>query len=195
MTERLKVSKLDAARRQLETAILLYFNGADPVSIHTLATAAHEVLRNLGAKANSPMLLERSMASLPKELTDVIQKAMRMPQNFFKHADRDADECMDFSPRLTEYFILDAMAKYMELTGELTLMLKAYEQWFTVHNPEFWAHTPLREFAQQGHRELGTLTRMEFLKQSMDHSLPLAGGRPNPHAPADGNRASARFRR
>jgi len=29
----LKVSKLDVARRQLETAVKLYFNDADPVSI------------------------------------------------------------------------------------------------------------------------------------------------------------------
>jgi hypothetical protein len=30
-----KVSKLDAAKRQLETAIRLYFSDGDPVSIHT----------------------------------------------------------------------------------------------------------------------------------------------------------------
>jgi hypothetical protein len=30
----LQVSKLDAARRQVETAIRLYFAEADPVSIH-----------------------------------------------------------------------------------------------------------------------------------------------------------------
>ena len=32
------VTKLDAARRQLRTAIRLWFQEADPVSIHTLLT-------------------------------------------------------------------------------------------------------------------------------------------------------------
>jgi hypothetical protein len=43
----MKLSKLDVARRQLETAITLYFHESDPVSIHTLTAAAHGVLRDL----------------------------------------------------------------------------------------------------------------------------------------------------
>lgn len=31
------VTKIDAARRQLEVAVLLYFNDRDPLAIHTLA--------------------------------------------------------------------------------------------------------------------------------------------------------------
>jgi len=38
----IKVSKLDAARRQLETAIRLYFSEADPISIHALMSAAYQ---------------------------------------------------------------------------------------------------------------------------------------------------------
>ena len=37
--QKLHVTKLDAARRQLETAITLWFHDGDPVSIHTLAAA------------------------------------------------------------------------------------------------------------------------------------------------------------
>ena len=38
------LSKLDVARRQLETAIRLYFYDGDFVSTHTLAAAACKVL-------------------------------------------------------------------------------------------------------------------------------------------------------
>lgn len=175
MTERLKISKLDAARRQLETAILLYFNEADPVSIHTLAAAAHEILRNLGAMTSSPMLLERSMEQLPPELRDAIQKGMRIPQNFFKHADRDADELLDFAPGLTELALLDAIVKYMELTGEQTLLLRAYEKWFEIQKPEFWAHTSLRDLTQKAHKEFGMLGRMDFFAQFMATGPVLTG--------------------
>lgn len=54
---KLKISKLDAAKRQLETAIRLYFNEADPISIHTLAGAAHTILSDINKKyGGRPML-------------------------------------------------------------------------------------------------------------------------------------------
>jgi hypothetical protein len=46
-SRKIKISKLDAARRQLDTAIRLYFMEGDPVSVHTLAAAAFEILKDL----------------------------------------------------------------------------------------------------------------------------------------------------
>jgi hypothetical protein len=45
------VSKLDAARRQLRAAIRLWFQGEDPVAIHTLISAAHEIVHTLFKRA------------------------------------------------------------------------------------------------------------------------------------------------
>lgn len=45
MTE--PISKIDGARRQLDTAIDLYFDDADSLSVHTLAFAAFKVLFDL----------------------------------------------------------------------------------------------------------------------------------------------------
>ena len=47
MKKKIKISKLDAAKRHLETAIRLYFNYGDPIAIHTLACAAHGILSDL----------------------------------------------------------------------------------------------------------------------------------------------------
>lgn len=55
----IKVTKLEAARRQLETAVILYFNDKDAVSIHTLACAAHEIIEHLNKKEGGmPLILE-----------------------------------------------------------------------------------------------------------------------------------------
>jgi hypothetical protein len=43
----LRLTKLDAARRQLRSAIVMFLEGRDPVSIYTLASAAQDVLRSL----------------------------------------------------------------------------------------------------------------------------------------------------
>jgi hypothetical protein len=44
------VTKLDVAKRQIETAIVLYFAECDPVSIHTLCRAGYDVIHALNKK-------------------------------------------------------------------------------------------------------------------------------------------------
>src|SRR6266478_5939088 len=48
----LKLKKLDAAQRQLRTAITLWFHDGDPVAIHALAFAAYEVIHTVSKKRN-----------------------------------------------------------------------------------------------------------------------------------------------
>jgi hypothetical protein len=186
MTEGLKISKLDAARRQLETAILLYFNEADPVSIHTLTAAAHEILRDLSLHIDSPMLLERSFEHLPEELRNKIHNAMRQPQNFFKHADRDPQESFEFVPGMTEWILVDGMGKYFELTGERTLILRTYDAWFGARHSEFSKHIPLDAPIQKARKEVRTMSRMEFFSYCMVGGAALVGVTPNPVIRADG---------
>jgi hypothetical protein len=54
MTNRTKitVTKIDAAKRQLRTAIRLWFEDGDPVSIHALAFAAYEIAHVVSKKRN-----------------------------------------------------------------------------------------------------------------------------------------------
>jgi hypothetical protein len=44
---KLRVNKLDAARRQIDTAICMLFAEDDPVAVHTLVCAGWQVLRDL----------------------------------------------------------------------------------------------------------------------------------------------------
>lgn len=47
-SKKIKVSKQDAARRQINSAITLYFLSEDPVSTHTLACVANGILKGFG---------------------------------------------------------------------------------------------------------------------------------------------------
>ena len=134
MEEKLKLSKLDVAKRQLETAIRLYFND-DPVSIHTLTCAAHEILSDLNKEYNgNPMILSDYVIS-DKYKTEW-NKKIREPQNFFKHADKDGGKNIDFIPEVTQYFIFDAISKYQEMTGEIIYYFAIFRGWFAAHNIE-----------------------------------------------------------
>lgn len=161
----LRIGKLDAARRQLNAALTLYFDEGDVVAIHTITGAAHEVLRDLAGQAGQHMLIEGSLIQgIGVEFTNEIMAIVRRPQNFFKHADRDPEAVLEFSPHVTELLLLDGIAKCLEMTAEQTDFERAYEKWFFVHNPQFWKHTPLRDFAAQAGQLFGNLSRQEFLR-------------------------------
>lgn len=128
---KIKVSKLDATRRQLETAVRLYFSEADPVSIHTLVSAAYQVLSDVNkAHGGSPMLKEQIPTWVRPDATDEAKRRLNEAANFFKHADRDHDEVLEFAEEPTELLLYDAVRKYRELTGETVPVLGVYDAWF-----------------------------------------------------------------
>lgn len=160
-----KVTKLDAARRQLEAAAELHFREGDTVSIHTLVAAGHQLLIDLAGKTGQQGLLQRTFATLPEGLRRELTKHFRHPQNFFKHAERDSGDEIEFSPRQTEVMLVDAMGLYFQLTGDQPRLLRAFELWFLVHRPEFLGEIlpetiAKTEAARQG---LKALSRPEFL--------------------------------
>jgi hypothetical protein len=131
---RVILSKVEVARRQLETAINMYFNDGEPVSIHTLVTAAFEVLRDINSSRNgSPMFTDpNASVVVPSEKKGVARQALRKAQNFFKHADEDPDGVLDFNPEATAFYILDAVEKYRELNGENPPIMRVFALWARV---------------------------------------------------------------
>jgi hypothetical protein len=133
------VSKADAARRQLISAIRLYFDGGDEVAIHTLAAAARNVLIDLCEHkgVRHPLLLEQMLKDLVKEEhhKEVLTK-FREAENFFKHADRDPAAEMEFNSDRTDYILLEAVEAYTALTGERVPELHAYRGWYVMHHQD-----------------------------------------------------------
>lgn len=91
------VTKIDAAERQLRVAIRLFFERKDMIAVHTLAAAALEVLRQLGASVGFKSI----MFDLPDDLIipekrKEIVEIFRQAQNFFKHAGKDPNAEMPF---------------------------------------------------------------------------------------------------
>lgn len=63
MQKLLKISKLDAAKRQLETVIRMYFNSGDPVSIHTLAAAGYNLIRDINSNRGGTSMIVKDCIS------------------------------------------------------------------------------------------------------------------------------------
>jgi hypothetical protein len=132
------VSKLDAAKRQLETAIRLYFSDGDPVSIHTLTGASYNILRDITKhKGVEPMLFkDRMLDSVKPEYREMFIKKVNGAENFFKHGDRDHEAALDFNADMSELLIIDACAQYKKLAGEEPSLFAIYRVWFTANRPD-----------------------------------------------------------
>ena len=134
------MTKLDAARRQLETAITLWFHEADPVSIHTLTGAAHKLLYDIKTKAGGPTMLPDPEGIHPEYLAEW-RKILFRAQNFFKHADKDPKDTIFFAPQMIQALMLDACDCYRMLTHGQRPLMQLFMLWFMIHEPHFfWPH-------------------------------------------------------
>jgi hypothetical protein len=103
----IKVSKIDAARRQLQTAIKLWFSAGDPVATHTLAFASYEILHAVSKKRDAtrpPLIFDSPL--IPEKYRSEVNIAFKKHAYFFKHGDRDPEAVIEFHPRMSEGFIL-----------------------------------------------------------------------------------------
>lgn len=147
MNKNIKISKLDAAKRQLETAIRLFFNDADPISIHTLASAAHCILSDLNKKVGGHPMIVSDFLILEKYKQE-FRKKISEAKNHFKHADKDPDAVIDFYPEINDFLLYDACSKYEELTGESVSYFRIFAGWFVSGNLKAFSFD--KKFQQYG---------------------------------------------
>ena len=140
------ITKIDAAKRQLETAITLWFHDDDPVSIHTLASAAQEILHPLAKKAGTfEGTLDTIYAADGHE--DEWLASIRFYHNFFKHGAKDADASIKLNPEVNTYLIRTVIQVYQKFTGTTTPVMNAYIVRFIfshphVHDGDPYPHIP-----------------------------------------------------
>jgi len=134
-----KINKLDAACRQLNTAITLWFNDGDTVSIHTLACSAHQIVHDINQqRGDRDLIYDRLIYDSLKIKDEYRREAKRLlkhPYNFFKHADNDAFDTVEFKPILTEYFIMFTSLGLEILGRQPDPIRAAFNFYFGLRNP------------------------------------------------------------
>ena len=168
----IKISKLDAARRQIDTAVRLYFDYGDPVSIHTLAAAGFEILRDLDKHGPKTGTFYEDMAQYFRpEYHKVVIDTLRKAQNFFKHADLDPEAVLEFSVAEPEFLLVGACSKFRDFGGYRSAELGAFVIWSVMQNPDmisFETPAPIpAEFSFQPHQ------RREFFAAVMRFAGPV----------------------
>lgn len=128
---RARLTKLDVARRQLATAIDLFFAGRDVVSVYSLATNAWEVVDVLCRKAGVASFSVQARENVPAG-KDLKLSYINSPyRNFLKHADADSEKTLPPLPdSQVEGVLFLAVEDYMRLNGRSPLQFQVFQLWY-----------------------------------------------------------------
>ena len=129
MDEHIHISKLEAAKRQLDVAVRLLFDDGDPVAVHTLVGAASVIISNLVEKHHPDKSWDKFAQQANKITASEYFQVMRKPQNFLKHARGDADATLDFDPKDTESVAFWAVMNLGNF-GRLSMEASVLQLWY-----------------------------------------------------------------
>jgi hypothetical protein len=138
----LRINKIDAARRQLETAIELFLEDKDIVSIHALASGARGILLDI---ARTRALPEGFLQFVKPEYRKEVDAVLKEPQNFFKHGGRDPNEEFIYPPQICLFFLFEAAEIFLSIVGgNLPPKIQAMRAYFAWSHPEMLAKDEAR---------------------------------------------------
>lgn len=164
----IKVTKIEAAQRQIDAAIRMLFRNEDPVPIHTLVMAGFRILRDLASKS-SESHMEASVAAIIKPgMESKLWGQFHSFSNFLKHADKDPNKIFDdVQEEVNDIALLLASFYYQDLGQEFTPEMLALVAWYTAIRPKLLrsdTNELFREKVSMARSTLIGLDRKEQLK-------------------------------
>lgn len=133
----MQISKIDIAKRQLETAIDLYFSDGDYLAVITLAGAAEEILGKLLQRRGDRAMID-DLVELDRELTggrpfEEIRKEANGARNSLKHANDPNEDQVNIEPGEATAMLARAIVNYAWLAKSATpSMLRLYDHLIAV---------------------------------------------------------------
>jgi hypothetical protein len=127
----IQITKLEAALRQLETAIVLWFHNCDSLSIHTLASSAYQIIYDLNKHQQGPPMTPDSDYIKPED-QEKVRRALKKWSNFLKHADNDPTKTIFFNSLSNDYLLFDAVISYSIVAKETKPILRCFYIWFLI---------------------------------------------------------------
>ncbi len=125
------LTKLDVARRQLAVAIRLFFDERDPVSVHTLAANAWEIVDVLCINKGIESFSEQTRKNIPNGKSLKYHYINGPYRNFFKHADRDPDATLDgFSDDKNDHLLFMVVEDLLRLEQTKLFECVVFQPWY-----------------------------------------------------------------
>ncbi|RTL73323.1 MAG: hypothetical protein EKK41_00150 [Hyphomicrobiales bacterium] len=155
------ITKIEAARRQLVTAIRLFFEDADSVSVYALAHAAWEVLDALCTHRDKTRFREEMTRATGLSEAE-IKKIANYGRNFFKHADRKPDDALEnFSDDLNDHVLMAACFDYGELADSKPMEMQVFQIWYFAAHPDKALRPEMDQIIDAGQRLFSNLSNAD----------------------------------
>jgi hypothetical protein len=139
--------------------VRLHFGGVDPVSAHTLAAAACEILRDVAKHRGVHHPFRNEILPLvPPAKKDEFFRLFKKPQNFLKHATTDPDGSMELKPEFTDWLLFEAARAHFALAGYDTPETRVIAMWFCCKYPDVILDGP--------HKDAVTIP---YARSTLDH--------------------------
>jgi hypothetical protein len=137
-----KITRLDAVRDQLHSAIRAYFLWDDLVSALTLAGAAERVLsdkQSADGLFGMDAFSIRSMVNLyiKDEYQPEAAKLFRADYDFFRHADRKPQNDYELSEEWVDFLLLISIGSFEFLCEQRTEIMTTFVWWFSMKYPHW----------------------------------------------------------
>jgi len=127
-----KISKLEAAKRQLDAAIRMWFKNEDMLAIHTVSRAAFRVLFDITKEGDVKKALDT-------HIKKVGAARFNEETNFLKHADQDPGAAIDENFHVfTEAGIGMAIGLYKHHDQKLSPEMVSFLVWTHFMRPKFY---------------------------------------------------------
>ncbi len=148
------IDKLEAACRQINTAIALWFNDDDAISIHTLASSAYQIVHDINRHQGGRDLLYDSILIKDEFRGEAITNYLKKHYNFFKHANKDPSGTIEFDPIITEGLIIFTTVG-LELLGRGPDEVRgAFNIYYCLRNPHLLNDRGKRDFIDSIEEEI-----------------------------------------
>jgi hypothetical protein len=129
-----RLTRIDAAGRLIDAAIEMFFFDGDPIAIHTIAAASHDIVRAL-AKRRGVTGLSLGANLIEREFHKQWNDLTRSDTNPLKPVDGDPNDDVEVDPELTEALLMFALRGLRRMGHTCNGLQAAYWTWFCLHHP------------------------------------------------------------
>lgn len=145
--------KLRAGRAQLGTALWLFIQDLDPISVQVLACGGGEVIEGLASANSLPTLTAHILKTYPDIDMGKIKALRNENWNAFKHfSGRDGKKPRDdehvlntFRDSMNDAVLFLGWTDYLQLVGRMPIEAQAFLAWYYAMNPEKLVNENYRE--------------------------------------------------
>jgi hypothetical protein len=145
----------------------LFVDGGDVVSIHTLASAANAILKDICRKKNAPDSFDAEIVRIVRpEKVKEFHRIMNRHANFFKHADTDADGIVeDFKEEQNDGLLLRCLWNYRAAGFPYSPAMGGFTTWFNIFHYELLKdESPIKPHFAKLNGMIGEVGRTEKLQ-------------------------------